>query len=171
MTEQQTLSMSLINDPNFSAQKLWKHKFDHSSGISAAKSPNDSSVLWCSLWQKACQFDDDASGKAQLCDTTTVLTQPPFSFREAAARAEIWKIYWDVRQTFLRGPHLIPPHVALNIWWHTKTQSLEENVLPRAEKLPASPQRCRCSSKSSRVSHVCRFIRKKEESAITRIGW
>lgn len=38
---------------------------------------------------KACQFDDDASGKAQLCDTTTVLTQPRLSFREAAARAEI----------------------------------------------------------------------------------
>lgn len=71
----------------------------------------------------------------------------------------------------LHGPHLIPSHVALNIWWHTKTQSWEENVLPRAEKLPASPQRCRCSSKSSRVSHVCRFIRKKEDSAITRIRW
>lgn len=55
-----------------------------------------------------------------------------------------------------------------NIWWRIKTQLWEENLLPHRGKVSSSPLRCRCSSKSSRVTHVCQSReRNKEVSAVT----
>lgn len=151
------MEMLLINDPNFSAQKLWKHNSGREWHLRPLVQPlaESLSVWW---WKITALWHPDSQTHRRAFHFVT---------KRLGLESERFIGMSDRHPPRSTSP---PPPVAPNIWWYVKTQSWEENVFPRAEKFPATPQRCRCSSKSSRVIHVCCFIRKKEESA-ARIRW